>query len=340
MGSGQPSWDDDFWRERDTVWRAGCRWLQGWWRETQLGLPAGPLWPPEQQRARRRERPVTSRLPLDVGWDANYLSEEAADAARRLAATRPGGLVDEDRLRRDLLSSQPLCVNLFGFLQHRGDLLGCWLEGLLDVPGPVEVDEVRLEWAPPPAQHLGGGSAFDGMIVYHADGTRGFVAVETKYSEHLPDQAPRRVRDVYVEYTRQHPGWRSGAAERLAARATRQLWLNTLLAQSVLDRGDESFDQGVAVVLCCAADVDAVVAARAVAGEQQPRQVHDRVVSVAAASYEGLLATIPADDVAAGWADRMRARYVDTSPVAHKLSPRDPRRTIGDDRQPDGEGRM
>jgi hypothetical protein len=107
-----PSWDDDYWLEaRDTEWRRGCRWLQSCWRETELGLPAGPHRPPTPGKEPRRTRPVASTLPLDVDWSVNYLTPEAATAAERLVETHAGGLVDNDRLRRNLLSSQPVCIN-------------------------------------------------------------------------------------------------------------------------------------------------------------------------------------------------------------------------------------
>jgi hypothetical protein len=143
-------WDDPSWAERgDNAWAASRRWLQAWWRATVLELPPG------QATSPKRQTPVASMLPAEVGWDANFLSPEASEAARRLVDEHAGGLVDADRLRRNLLSSQPLCVNLYGHLQHHPQVLRAWLRSLgLAVD---EVEEVRLEWAPPSTEHFGGG---------------------------------------------------------------------------------------------------------------------------------------------------------------------------------------
>lgn len=103
--------------------------------------------------------------------------------------------MSEDRLRRNVLSSQPVAFNLFGYLKHLPRALVTWLASLgID----AEEAEVRIEWAPPKAEHFGGGSAFDAAIFYRsADGTKGLVGVEVKYSENLDDQSidPR---DEYI----------------------------------------------------------------------------------------------------------------------------------------------
>src|SRR4051794_12517513 len=106
-------WDDRSWRERgDTDWQAGLRWQQCWWRAVRLGLPPGPF------SKNDPERLVGSTLPLDAPKDANFLTLEAAAAAERRLTGSGGGLVKGDRLRRFLLSSQPMCFNLFGHLQE------------------------------------------------------------------------------------------------------------------------------------------------------------------------------------------------------------------------------
>lgn len=90
-GVVHPAWDDSAWLEtRDTEWRRGCRWLQSWWREIELDLPAGPHQPPTPGKAPRRMQPVASTLPLEVDWSVNYLTPEAS-ATRRDACGWAGG---------------------------------------------------------------------------------------------------------------------------------------------------------------------------------------------------------------------------------------------------------
>src|SRR3954451_21145381 len=91
-------------------WQAQLRRQQAWWREKRLGLPAGPRV--------GHSRLVSSMLPDDVNLSTNLMWPEAVDAAEKaliaLATENRPGLIHEERLRRNLLSSQPLCFNLFG----------------------------------------------------------------------------------------------------------------------------------------------------------------------------------------------------------------------------------
>jgi hypothetical protein len=100
----QPAWDDPSWQVgKDNAWQAGLRWQQCWWRAERLGLPAGPF------SKRFEHRLVGSTLAFDAPRDANYLTAAVADAVeRRLGGAGSGGLISEDRLRRSLLSSQPM----------------------------------------------------------------------------------------------------------------------------------------------------------------------------------------------------------------------------------------
>lgn len=109
---GEPPWDDPSWRVADdSSWQAGLRWQQCWWRSERLALPAGPF------SKARPNRLVGSTLALDAPPDANFLTDEAAAAAERRLAGGGGGLVKENRLRRFLLSSQPMCFSRFGHFQ-------------------------------------------------------------------------------------------------------------------------------------------------------------------------------------------------------------------------------
>ena len=61
-------------------------------------------------------------------------------------------------MRRNLLSSQPVAFNLFGYLKHRPRALVAWLASL---GIEAEEAEVRIEWAPPRAEHVDGASLSD-----------------------------------------------------------------------------------------------------------------------------------------------------------------------------------
>ena len=108
--------------ERDNPLQAGLRLQQSWWRQECCGIPdAGPLYPPPKPgRKPRRYNPlVASMLPESTtGFAPNLMWDEVVDSYRGAKAdlSAAAGIIYEDRLRRNLLSSQPLCFNIFGYL--------------------------------------------------------------------------------------------------------------------------------------------------------------------------------------------------------------------------------
>lgn len=307
-------WDDPRWRVAgDSSWQAGLRWQQCWWRAERLGRPAGPFSKDEPARL------VGSTLGLDAPPDANFLTREAAAAAELRLASSGGGLVKEDRLRRFLLSSQPMCFNLFGHFQDpsQRDALAGWVrrhDGQAD-----HVTRVEVEWAPPPADHFRGGSAFDAFVEYRRhDGDLGFLAVECKYHEDLARSDVPDVRTVYRSFTESHGLWRTDAVSQLDRRGLRQFWLNTLLAQSLLRTG--AYAAGKSIIVACAADRSARDACATVRAEltDPSTLVWD--------PWEAVAASIEGHDE---WRDLFITRYLDFRPVAHLLADDDPRR-MGD----------
>jgi hypothetical protein len=302
-------WDDTGWSEGgDNSWTAGCRWLQSWWREQQGHLP-GP-------RSNTDGRLVGSMLRFDAPEDANFLDREIVAAVKaRLAEGDHSGIIEKDRLRRNLLSSQPTCFNLFGPFVSQPNGLKPWVETL---DGEVTtVDVVRFEWAPERAAHFDGGSAFDAFIEYTAGDARRFIGVECKYAENLAATSIK-VRDVYIDFTEASGYWIRGAATRLDQKKLRQFWLNTLLAQSLASRPARTYERGMAVVVACAADVSAHSASEAVRAElQEP----DRWLRWS--PYEEVLATV---DGRTEWKRAFRERYLDFGPVQHRLGKQDRRR--------------
>lgn len=252
------SWNDSAWLEAaDNEWQAQLRRQQAWWRQERLGLPAGPRV--------GHARLVSSMLPGDVDLSTNLMWPEAVDAAEHaLQALRTEGrpgLIQEERLRRNLLSSQPLCFNLFGYLgAHRHALLP-WVRTIQ--PEATSVEDIRLEWAP--ATGTLGGSAFDAFVSYETrGGNRGFIGIEVKYAEDLAAAQRKPANDKYKAPTLTGL-WKTGAIERLDQPRLRQFWYNQLLTQVVLGSGD--YDEGFGAVVACAADHAAREVTAAVAAE-------------------------------------------------------------------------
>lgn len=316
----EPAWDDEGWRiASDNAWTAGCRWLQGRWRAERLEEPAG-------ERTDGKVGPdgvplrVTSMLPRGADPQKAFFSEEIHSAVRqRLAEGGHSGIIEEDRLFRNLLSSQPACFNLFGPFVRRPDALLPWVRTL--DPSAETVDEVRFEWAPPKELHVGGGSAFDAVVWYRSSAnSQRLLGIECKYAEDLTTSSiGAKAGTAYGAFTRDSGSWCEGAVDRLDHPERRQIWLNTLLAQSCA-RHDPDIEAARCVVVACAADAKARAVVDAVAAELDDGR--DLVWS----PYEELLLTVGDPDLAA-W----RGAYLRFDRVAHRLAPDDPRLSRGVD---------
>ena len=303
----QPSWDAPCLQvASDTRRRACYRALQSWYRETVLGVPPG-----KDQRGTIRANML---LPEDGEKGCNFLDDDIAEYAKWRAhrIKSEGGTVDHDRLMRNMLSSMPLCFNLFGYLREHRDDAAQGLAAVLDLD-IAKVLDVSVEWAPASAAHLRDRTAFDALVVYvRGDGRRAFLGVETKYTE--PFSQTRHVSKHDDRVTKDPAsGFKPGAEKRLCEPATNQLWRNALLAHSL--RLTDEFADGHVVVISCKGDEGAE---KAIAGLE--RELDEPATLLRAATYEDVVsqfANMPGCDA---WASGFQRRYLDTSPVRRSPS--------------------
>ena len=157
----------------------------------------------------------------------NFIDDDAyRHAIRRSAEVKAeGGTLEPDRLFQNLMSSMPMCFNLFGSIGTAPAFLDLVRE-LFD-PEAVEIDEVKCEVKPTDA--LGDRTAFDAIVWYRtARGEPRFLGIETKYTEPFS----QRVYDntTYREVTDASSWFTTDAAEELHGSATNQLWRGLMLA--------------------------------------------------------------------------------------------------------------
>lgn len=213
----------------DDVFQRRARLLQALWREAK-GLPIG---------TKPNGEPLGSRLDLAAAKEslANFMSEGAKQAVRaELGAARGAGkLIEEDRLFANLLSSQPLCFNLFGELHADLSLAGRVFRDL-HPERVAEVTAVRFEHSPGRGddRYTGDRSAFDVFLEHTTPaGGRGFIGIEVKYHEGLGDAAAAHK----PRYDALADAMGCFAAERRAAlrdKPLQQLWRDHLLAGAML----------------------------------------------------------------------------------------------------------
>ena len=222
-----------------TAFKRAARLHQAQWREAQ-GLAVGS----HRSGDPPKDRPNGSRLTeVDAAADRNFLDPSIVDAVEaRVHAPQPHQTLSVDRLRGDLLSSMPMCFNLFGAVH---DDLDAASAAATTIWPDLDVDRstaVRFEWSPgrnDPA-YTGDRTAFDAAFeVTRADGSVGVIAVETKYHEHAttggkPDETSRMPRYRAIV---ERSGVFTSDWERLLGTDLQQIWRDHLLVLSMLGAG-------------------------------------------------------------------------------------------------------
>ena len=240
-----------------TEFKRRARWQQAWWRHEQ-GLRMGEHRPP------RATQPVPngSRIQYEEARrdGSNFLSARIRAAVdERLANPQPHQTLDERRLWSDLLSSMPMCFNLFGELHDAPEQLAAAVAALWpDRPGVPAT--ITFEWSPGRQQreYLNNRSAFDAAILFDlSTGGRGALGIETKYHEHVrrerpPDAEKRmpRYRDVTERSEAFLPGWEA----KVVGTDLQQLWLDHLLLLSMLQHPTAGWQWGRFVIVYPAAN--------------------------------------------------------------------------------------
>jgi hypothetical protein len=162
---------------------------------------------------------------------ANFLNEDVRRAVKnRLENPQPHQTLNADRLYADLLSSMPMCFNLFGVLQADLELadrdVHTWWP---DVPG--RVCAVHFEWSPGrrlPGEYLENRSAFDvAFELEMPNGGRGLMGVETKYHEDCKaEKVPSEERrERYTKVARESGLFTESAMKQIMGTDLQQIWL-------------------------------------------------------------------------------------------------------------------
>ena len=208
--------------------RRRMRFHQSWYRASVLRVPCG-TGPGAGSDTR-----YGNMLPADAAEaGANFLTPEIFGVVReRISAAT--GAVDSFRLLRNMLSSQPLCFNLFAPLKRNLDLATKLMQATFGAERVQRVTDVKIEYAPQPAfEYLGDRTAFDVFIEYVApDDEPGFFGIEVKLTETF---SAKRYDGARYRTLVARPGspWRSEAGELLADERWNQLWRNHMLVDAL-----------------------------------------------------------------------------------------------------------
>lgn len=228
----QYSGDDSFTRR--------MRRHQSWYRAAVLGVPCGV-----GPRAGAKSRYGNMLDAAAAARGLNFLTPEIHRVARARIAERSGA-VEPFRLQHNMLSSMPMCFNLFGPLVVDRDLATRLWRGLLGAE-VAEVTRVVLEYAPTPAdEYLADRTAFDAFVEYRRpDGALCFSGIETKLTEPFSREHYPRERPGYRRWL-ELPAipWHREGLSQVDRREHNQLWRDHLLAFAVAARAGSPYASG------------------------------------------------------------------------------------------------
>ncbi len=298
MGEEQwPQWDAaELQAKSDSTRVARYRLHQSWYRQHVLGVGPG-------ERPGRRSSLVGNTLDRDAVRQnprLNFVNDAAYESALRRAdeVQLEGGTLEAERLFHNLLSSMPMCFNVFGAIGHV-PAFGEVVQQVMD-PEMMSIDQAVCEITPTPA--LGDRTAFDAMLRgTGAKGNARFIGIETKYTE--PFSPKVYDNDRYQEVTAGSDWFVDGAGEHLKATATNQLWRGLMLAS--LTESAEGATGSYVVV----SPADDITAQDAVAQTQRWMTDSSRLRFV---SLETLVETAAGhgDPALATWAESFGRRYI------------------------------
>ena len=223
-----------------------ARILQSIWREEQ-GFACG------EHRSGSAARPLGSRLPMPWAQEslANFITARTREIVRSEVydpARSAGKLYGKPRIFNDLLSSQPLCFNLFGELCFDLELASGVINELT-VGRFTEVRAINFEHSPGrrDSHYTADRSAFDVFLECRAaSGGRGFVGIEVKYHENLLGPAGQH-RARYDEIAERMGCFAPGTANTLKSAPLQQIWRDHLLAG--ITRDVDGYDEAAFVML-------------------------------------------------------------------------------------------
>jgi hypothetical protein len=222
---------------QDTDFSAYARLLQSKWRE-KMGYPR-----PESKLGNYIETEFAKKS------RANFLTEKIRELVTQEVANvkKNGGLIGEPRIWNNLLSSQPLCFNLFGELSNDEFDLATKLFKKLFPDRIDEVTAIKFEYSPGRGnpKYIGDHSAFDVFIEYNHGRNKGFIGIEVKYAESLKEEtkekANKNFKEQYATLTNSCGLFKPNSVEFLRQPPLSQIWRDHLLSVATKQDYDEGF---------------------------------------------------------------------------------------------------
>lgn len=172
---------------------------------------------------------------------ANYLTDNIKGCVSKaiIEARNNGGMIGEPRIWNNLLSSQPLCFNLFGEMSCDPDLATVFFTSIFS-NRVKRVEKIRFEHSEHrgDSNYTGDHSAFDVFVDYfNHQGEKCFIGIEVKYAESLKEETMKKADDnfkkhqhQYERLTTQSKIFKDGSLDHLKQVPIAQIWRDHLLS--------------------------------------------------------------------------------------------------------------
>lgn len=209
------------------------RFHQGWWRAFVLAEKEG-------NHPVRKEEVICNTILNGQTSQKNFLSPKIFEAVKQTIQERKrvgSGILEEDRLFNNLLSSQPLCFNFFGELKIDTDFALQVLQQFW--PELTKVTRVMFEFAPV-EKYTNDNSAFDVAFEVTADNQNGLVGLECKYTDTFSQKEYDKAEYRHIFDQSKEMVFAVGYEEFIAARFN-QLFRNQLIAEALIQNSHYHF---------------------------------------------------------------------------------------------------
>jgi len=209
------------------------------------------------ERARLHQSVFRSKY-LDLSYDTygNYLKKSDAEKGKNFYdGFKIFEAVKKCRnynkaLYANLLRSEHIPFNIFIPLDKDRDYCKNVFEEILK-SNIYSIDNVIIEFAPKPKKkYLNDGTSFDACIEYtSADGAKGLIGIEVKYTEREYKLRPNSKQDkdihnlnsLYFSVTKSCGLYKQDAISVLSTDKFRQIWRNHILGESILKMDSDKF---------------------------------------------------------------------------------------------------
>ena len=230
--------------QESSIFSSNARLLQSIWREKDLQL--------KEMGTSDRGTYLGGFLPLEKAKQKglNFLNDTIFNVVKReIESKEAKSLIMEPRIWNNMLSSQPLCFNLFAELMENKNLATKLFSSMF--PNRVsEVTELKFEYSPgrQNEKYTNDGSAFDVFVTYHSsENKKGFIGIEVKYAENMKE-APSEHKDRYEEIMAGSGIFHKDQLAKLKESPIQQIWRDHLLALSMYKMNDD-YEEGMFVFL-------------------------------------------------------------------------------------------